>query len=92
MNTEHSDLRNSIVIKATLTDKGRKLLSRGKFKIAKFALGDDELDYELLDSNLLETMIADESVTGETVPVPYIPAIKNANSLGFSHMMKAFCI
>tara|TARA_R110000744_G_scaffold208550_2_gene327383 strand:- start:892 stop:2007 length:1116 start_codon:yes stop_codon:yes gene_type:complete len=69
---------DSIVIKATLTDKGRKLLSRGKFKIAKFALGDDELDYELLDSDLLETMIADESVTGETVPVPYIPAIKNA--------------
>jgi len=38
---------DSIIITATLTDKGKKLLSRGKFKIAKFALGDDEVDYEL---------------------------------------------
>ena len=40
---------DSIIIKATLTDKGRKLLSRGKFKIAKFAFGDDEVDYSLYD-------------------------------------------
>ena len=40
---------DSIVIMATLTDKGKKLLSRGKFKIAKFALGDDEIDYQLFD-------------------------------------------
>jgi hypothetical protein len=38
---------DTILITATLTDKGKKLLSRGKFKIAKFALGDDEIDYEL---------------------------------------------
>ena len=38
---------DSIVIQATLTDKGKKLLSRGNFKIAKFALGDDEIDYSL---------------------------------------------
>ena len=40
---------DTIIINATLTDKGRKLLSRGKFKIAKFALGDDEIDYKLYD-------------------------------------------
>ena len=38
---------DSIVIQATLTDKGKKLLSRGNFKVAKFALGDDEIDYSL---------------------------------------------
>ena len=41
---------DTIIINATLTDKGRKLLSRGKFKIAKFTLGDDEIDYTLYDS------------------------------------------
>lgn len=41
---------DSIVIHATLTDKGKKLLSRGNFKIAKFAFGDDEIDYSLLTS------------------------------------------
>ena len=35
---------DTILIKATLTEKGKKLLSRGQFKIAKFALGDDEVD------------------------------------------------
>ena len=46
----YTSTSDSIIIKATLTDKGRQLLSRGKFKIAKFALGDDELDYKLLDT------------------------------------------
>jgi len=41
---------DSIIIKATLTEKGKKLLSRGNFKIAKFALGDDEVDYRLFNA------------------------------------------
>lgn len=41
---------DTIIINATLTDKGKKLLSRGKFKVAKFALGDDEIDYELFNA------------------------------------------
>ena len=57
---------DSIIIKAALTEKGKKLLSRGKFKVAKFALGDDEIDYRLYNND----------------PSPsagYIPALKNAN-------------
>jgi hypothetical protein len=46
---------DSIVIQATLTDKGKKLLSRGNFKVAKFALGDDEIDYSLLDPKTIDT-------------------------------------
>tara|TARA_B100001094_G_scaffold136713_1_gene132375 strand:- start:5895 stop:6971 length:1077 start_codon:yes stop_codon:yes gene_type:complete len=41
---------DSIMITATLTEKGKKLLSRGRFKIAKFALGDDEIDYRLFNA------------------------------------------
>lgn len=40
---------DSIVINATLTEKGKKLLARGKFRVSKFALGDDEIDYDLFD-------------------------------------------
>tara|TARA_A100001011_G_scaffold392113_1_gene478972 strand:+ start:1716 stop:2789 length:1074 start_codon:yes stop_codon:yes gene_type:complete len=46
---------DSIIIKAVLTDEGRKLLSRGQFKISKFAFGDDEIDYELIDPDKLRT-------------------------------------
>lgn len=66
---------DSIIIKATLTDKGRKLLSRGKFKIAKFALGDDEIDYNLVDPLLLDTYFT--SSDGMSA-VEYDPAIKNS--------------
>ena len=41
---------DSIIINATLTEKGKKLLSRGKFKIAKFAFGDDEIDYRMFNA------------------------------------------
>ena len=59
---------DSILIRATLTEKGKKLLARGKFKIAKFALGDDEIDYKLYRSDLVD----DEG---------YVPALKNAKML-----------
>ena len=40
------------VIKAILTRKGREALARndGSFKITKYALGDDEIDYGLWES------------------------------------------
>ena len=39
----------SITVDAILTKKGRELLARGQdeFRITKFALADDEVDYEL---------------------------------------------
>jgi hypothetical protein len=60
---------DSIIIKATLTDEGRKLLSRGEFKISKFAFGDDEIDYELYD--------IDQARTADG----YIPAVMNSKLL-----------
>jgi len=59
---------DSILIKATLTEKGKKLLARGRFKIAKFALGDDEIDYRLYNAEFAD----DEG---------YIPALKNTKML-----------
>lgn len=42
----------SITVDAILTKKGRELLSRGQneFRITKFALADDEIDYNLWDT------------------------------------------
>ena len=41
---------NNIIVDAVLTDRGRRALSRndGSFSIAKFCLGDDEIDYTLI--------------------------------------------
>ena len=42
----------SVTVDAVLTKKGRELLARGQdeFKITKFALSDDEIDYRLWDT------------------------------------------
>ena len=43
----------SITVDAILTKKGRELLARGQdeFRITKFALADDEIDYNLWDTS-----------------------------------------
>jgi len=43
------DNAGTIILDAVLTDIGRKRMAQGNFKVAKFALGDDEVDYELFD-------------------------------------------
>ena len=47
------DNSGDIILDAVLTDTGRYRMSRGdgSFKIRKFALGDDEINYELYDKN-----------------------------------------
>ena len=47
------DNSGDIILDAVLTDTGRHRLARGdgSFRIAKFALGDDEINYELYDKN-----------------------------------------
>ena len=39
----------TIILDAVLTDVGRKRLTQGNFKVTKFLLGDDEIDYSLID-------------------------------------------
>ena len=45
------DNSGDIILDAVLTDTGRMRLARGdgSFRIAKFALGDDEINYGLYD-------------------------------------------
>tara|TARA_Y100000310_G_scaffold307353_1_gene349367 strand:+ start:637 stop:1650 length:1014 start_codon:yes stop_codon:yes gene_type:complete len=45
------DNSGDIILDAILTFEGRRRLSQGNFKITKFALGDDEIDYSLYDKN-----------------------------------------
>jgi|TARA_R110000824_G_scaffold79823_5_gene201094 hypothetical protein len=45
------DNSGDIILDAVLTDVGRKRMAEGEFKIAKFALGDDEIDYSLYNAN-----------------------------------------
>lgn len=47
------DNSGDIILDAVLTDTGRMRLAKGdgSFKISKFALGDDEIDYRLYDKN-----------------------------------------
>ena len=43
------DNSGDIILDAVLTDAGRQRMARGEFKIVKFALGDEEINYELFN-------------------------------------------
>ena len=45
------DNSGDIILDAVLTETGRKRLAAGNFNISKFALGDDEIRYDLYDKN-----------------------------------------
>ena len=45
------DNSGDILLDAVLTDTGRFRMARGDFRISKFALADDEIDYSLYDKN-----------------------------------------
>lgn len=45
------DNSGDIILDAVLTDLGRKRLAAGRFSVYKFALGDEEINYELWDSS-----------------------------------------
>lgn len=45
------DNSGDILLDAVLTDTGRKRMAEGTFRITKFALADDEIDYSLYNTN-----------------------------------------
>ena len=47
------DNAGTIILDAILTDVGRQRLAQGNFKVTKFALGDDEIDYRLFRTQLI---------------------------------------
>jgi len=70
------DNSGTIILDAILTDLGRKRMAEGKFKISKFALGDDEIDYSLAnvddsDYSKLESLSATEALNAENATINY---------------------
>jgi len=45
------DNSGDIILDAVLTDVGRRRMAQGNFRITKFALGDDEIDYGVYNPN-----------------------------------------
>ena len=45
------DNSGDIILDVVLTDEGRRRLALGNFSIVQFALGDDEINYQLYDTN-----------------------------------------
>ena len=86
------DNSGDIILSAVLTDLGRKRLANGNFKITKFALGDDEINYRLYNINhpsgsayydleILQTPVLD-AVTAENSSINYgLLSITNNNLL-----------
>lgn len=72
---------NNIILDAVLTDAGRKNLAAGgdKFKIEKFALGDDEVDYSIITKygrtlgkeKIEKNTPVFEALTNETIALKY---------------------
>ena len=72
------DNSGDIILDAVLTDTGRARLARadGSFRIAKFALGDDEIDYGLYNKNN-----ASNQQDLEIMQTPVLEAFTNNSSL-----------
>jgi hypothetical protein len=88
-------LDNSVVtVDAVLTKKGRERLAQGRdaFKITKFAVADDEIDYTLYNtahplgsnyySNIIESMPVLEAIPDESQVLRYkLVTLQNANGI-----------
>ncbi len=84
----------SVTVDAILTKKGREKLAKGEgqFRITKFALGDDEVDYNLYDithpngSNFygqaIENMNLLEAIPNQTLAVKYFLTSNPGQSSG----------
>lgn len=72
------DNSGDIILDVVLTDEGRRRLARGdnSFSIVKFALGDDEINYELFDT-ASTTALQDLSI----LQTPVLEAFTNNTSL-----------
>ena len=83
------DNSGDIILDAVLTEAGRRRMAQGSFRIVKFALGDDEIDYSLYNKNhpsgsayydleILQTPIF-EAFTQVNTGVGQIPAGSDSN-------------
>ena len=95
------DNSGDIILDAVLTDTGRMRLAKGdgSFKIAKFALGDDEINYELFDKNhpsgsayydteILQTPVLEAFTNNTSVLKSKLLSISRTNLLYLPVMLK----
>ena len=95
------DNSGDIILDAVLTDTGRMRLAKGdgSFKIAKFALGDDEINYELFDKNhpsgsayydteILQTPVLEAFTNNTSVLNSKLLSISRTNLLYLPVMLK----
>ena len=66
----------TIKIDAILTDIGRKRMVQGRFKVTRFCLGDDEIDYKMFsvennDGSKLKLAPTLEALNGENASLTY---------------------
>ena len=66
---------NDIVIDAVFTEIGRKKIAKGTFRVAKFSLGDDEIDYSRFDA----ASASFESYRPELLDQPLLEAYSDHN-------------
>ena len=80
------DNSGDIILDAVLTDTGRMRLARGdgSFRIAKFALGDDEVDYTLYNK---EDARGSAFYDLEIMQAPILEAFTNNTSLMKSKLL-----
>tara|TARA_Y100000114_G_C11762192_1_gene330437 strand:- start:1068 stop:2117 length:1050 start_codon:yes stop_codon:yes gene_type:complete len=78
------DNSGDIILDAVLTDAGRQRLSRGSFKITKFALGDEEINYETFNGTHPSGSAFYDLVTLQT---PILEAFTNNTSMMKSRLM-----
>lgn len=86
------DNSGDIILDAVLTETGRRRMSNGRFRIVKFAFGDDEINYELYNKNhasgsayydleIMQTPVFEAS-TGENAEINYgLMSLANNNLL-----------
>ena len=80
----------TIVIDATLTERGREKMAKGEFLVSKFALGDDEINYELFNKEIIydedtlqapETLPSLEAYSNRTANIHYGPTTHITNGI-----------
>lgn len=92
------DNSGDIILDAVLTDTGRKRLAEGDFSIVKFALGDDEINYQLYnpshpsgssyyDLEIVQTPVL-ESFTNNTSTMKSRLITVNSNNLLYLPVIK----
>jgi len=74
---------NNVIVDAVLTDAGRRALARndGSFQIFQFALGDDEIDYQIIEQ--FGRLVGKEKIEKNT---PVLEAL-TAGSLGLKNKL-----